>query len=81
MIILSEESLKLIDSCNRIMFCIHRMPVEKYTECTVKMMAWNKFITLNEFMDNVLGLIKEESLSAKFDTKIFTTSIKAVQDL
>jgi predicted translin family RNA/ssDNA-binding protein len=47
---LIDLSTKLIDSSNRIMFCIYRMPIEKYAEATTKLMAWSKYITINKFL-------------------------------
>lgn len=47
MISLGEMGVKLIDSCCRIQYCIMKMPTDKYRDVTQKMMAWNKFHTVN----------------------------------
>lgn len=71
LITMSEEAIKLIDSSHRILYCVYNMPVDKYVDCTTKLMAWNKFVTLNQFMDKILELFKEEALNSKFDLSIF----------
>lgn len=57
------------------------MPVDKYVDCTTKLMAWNKFVTLNQFMDKILELFKEEAMNSKFDLSIFGQSLKSIIDL
>lgn len=44
-------------------------------------MAWNKFELVNQFLNKVMELLKEESLSYKFDISQFTTAVKSIQDL
>ena len=78
---LCDLSTKLIDSSNRTMFCLFNMPTDKYGEVTTRLMAWNKFVTLEQFLEKVLGLIKEDSLTAKFDLSLFVSSLKSIQDL
>lgn len=63
------------------MYAIYKMPADKYIETTTKAMAWNKFITISQFCDNILNLLKEESLSTKFDISILSSAVKSVQDL
>lgn len=76
-----ESSIRFIDSCSRITFCLSLMPVEKYKEVTSKLMAWSKLELINKFIEQVLELLKEGALVAKFDITTFITSIKSIAEL
>ena len=56
------------------------MPIDKYQDLT-KLMAWNKFELINQFIDKIMELLKEESLSPKFDISTFVATIKLISDL
>lgn len=43
-----------------------KLPVDKYQDLT-RLMAWGKLEVINQFIDKVMELLKEESLSPKFD--------------
>ena len=53
------------------------MTVEKYQEVTTKHMAWNKLPLVNQIIDNLLALLKEESLVPKFDISILAQTVKS----
>ena len=77
---ISENSIKFIDICNRIMNCIYKMPIDKYQEIT-KLNAWNKFQIIDQFIDKLMELLKEESLTPKFDISTYVATVKQISDL
>jgi len=44
-------------------------------------MVWNKFELINQFIDKIMELLKEEALSHKFDLTQFIMNIKSISDL
>ena len=46
LVTVSEQSIKFIDACQRMLYCVYMMPVDKYQEVT-KLGAWNKFQQVN----------------------------------
>lgn len=59
------------------MYVVQKMPVDKYQDLT-KLMAWNKFELINQFIDKIMELLKEEALSFKFDISQFIAAVKSV---
>eukprot|EP00347_Sterkiella_histriomuscorum_P006662 403351912 len=80
LISISENCVKFIDSCHKIMYVVQKLSIDKYQDLT-KLIAWNKFELINIFLEKVMELLKEESLSFKFDISQFVNAIKGVQDL
>ena len=78
---ISEGSIRFIDSCVRITYCLSMMPVEKYKEVTTRLMAWSKLDIINKFIEQVLELLKEGALVAKFDITTFISSVKSINEL
>ena len=46
-----------------------------------KLGAWNKFTGVNVYLDKLLELLKEQSLTPKFDISGYVVLVKSVQDL
>lgn len=74
---INENAVKFIDVCQRVVYCLSRMTVEKYQEVTTKHMAWNKLALVNQIIDNLLALLKEESLVPKFDISVLAQTVKS----
>jgi hypothetical protein len=57
------------------------MPVTQYHECMTKLHNWSKLTIVNQFMDKLLSLLKEEARLLKFDIGILESSVKAIREL
>jgi hypothetical protein len=62
---------KLINAASKIAFCVHNMSTEKYLQVTM-LIAWNKFSNISQIAMKILELLKEDSLTIKFDISLFT---------
>ena len=52
-----------------------------YTECMQKLHSWSKLAIVNNFLEKIIGLIKEEARMITFDLSVFESSVKAIQEL
>mmetsp|Transcript_7730 Transcript_7730/g.11979 ORF Transcript_7730/g.11979 Transcript_7730/m.11979 type:complete len:283 (-) Transcript_7730:1426-2274(-) len=81
MISLSESSTMLINATQRIQFCIVNMSPEQYVNATTTLMAWNKLDLVGAEIVHILDRLKEENISLKFDTTVFSDYIKQISEL
>ncbi len=57
------------------------MSPEQYVKATTTFMAFNKLQAVSDEMGNVIGKLKDENISVRFDTSLLESLIKQIAEL
>jgi hypothetical protein len=57
------------------------MSPEQYVKATTSFMAFNKLQAVSDEMGNVIGKLKDENISIRFDTSLLESLIKLIAEL
>ena len=77
---LSMLSNRLVQSSHRICFFVGNMTPGQYAEIT-GILAWDQMERINEDIDSILEMLKDENLSYHYDCDIFERQVKKVEQL
>lgn len=81
MVTVANQAVNLVNAAQRIALILSNMTVDQYVHTTTTFMAWKKFELANEEMGHILDKLRDENLSAFYDTSVFEGFINQILEL